>query len=1225
MSILLIKNLFTRAIGRSINGVIKADQDDAESVWQELDEYVITRELDQHLRSFFESYLAALDNPQEASGRVGVWISGFFGSGKSHFLKILSYLLENKQVSSDGITRKAIDFFENKISDPLLAADIKRAIAADTDVLLFNIDSKADTSDGRDAILRVFLRVFNEKLGYCGDHPHIAHMERYLDGQSKFGEFKQAFADASGSTWEEERDAYHFQVDALATALSQTLGQEIKDADAWVERFESDFSLSVENFAAWVKDYLDKQGGQHRMVFLVDEIGQFIGQDTHLMLNLQTITENLGTVCGGRAWVLVTSQEDIDAVLGEVRASKANDFSKIQGRFKTRLSLSSGNVDEVIQRRLLDKKPEAKDALRAIYREKADILRNQLSFSNTGRTYKAFTDEDNFAAVYPFVPYQFQLVQRIFESIRKAGATGTHLARGERSLLDAFQSAAKAVSEIPIGVLVPLYRFYPSIEGFLEGVVKSTIDNAATNLSLQDFDTPVLKTLFLIRYVDEIKGNVDNLITLFIDEIDADRQSLRKKIEDSLQRLEKETLVSRNGDDFFFLTNEERDISREIKEVDLTSADEARELGQLLFDEALRGQRKFRFSENAKDFGVNRQCDQHPLGNRIEGDLLVSVISPLVDDRDSWSEQRCILESSQGEGSVLLRLEDEQDLARELRLYLQTDKFITRKNDGTLPHNTKRILQDRAEENRQRRQRLSATVDRLLRESEVYVAGQKLETKASSAPILVEEALNYLVRNTFSKLSHIQHLSSDPQKEIQALLAAPLTSGLGLEETGEANPRALKEVSQHIELLAAQSRRIVLHDLAETHYGRRPYGWPEWETVLLIVRLMLKGEISLIGNGGPLAPQQVWLEINTPARWRTTEIQKRQQVGSGELQKARQQYKDVFQQIAPDGEDTLYTSLQARLIDWEGELKQWRALALNGQYPGLDDIDLGLKLIGQLKAAPDSFDAIQLFMKKRNELLDLSENYGDLSNFYGSQKAAWDKLRAAQQDFQPNRPKLEKDEKAARALARIDEILSAKAPFNLIREGEVLIQAVSQINDGFLKEAHQRADSWLGKQVEKVTGELDSLQASPDQRNRSLLPLQNLRQRIAKQRSLAHISQMQDEARDLADAAIDDLHELAKQAAAKAKAAAAATAQSAVVSIGSSSPVPIAEPSTPAPIVAAPVVAPVAPVKKRRIIEAQELAGSGYIENQADIDKFLVRLRKELEQAIADNQRVEIR
>ena len=514
-------------------------------------------------------------------------------------------------------------------------------------------------------------------------------------------------------------------------------------------------------------------------------------------------------------------------------------------------------------------------------------------------------------------------------------------------------------------------------------------------------------------------------------------------------------------------------------------------------------------------------------------------------------------------------------------------------------------------------------MDRLLREAEVYVAGNKLETKASSAPMLVEEALDYLVRNTFSKLGYIQHLSSDPQKEIQAMLAAPQTPGLGLESTGEANSRALKEVSQHIELLAGQSRRIVLHDLAETHYGRRPHGWPAWETVLLIVRLMLKGEVSLIGNGGPLAPQQIWNEISTPARWRTTEIQKRQQVGSGELQKARQQSKEVFQKIVPDGEDNLYSFLQKSLESWERKLQEWRAFALTGKCPGLDDIDLGLKLIGKLKAAPDSFDAIQLFLKERSALLDLSDIYGDLDNFYSSQKTTWDKLRDAQVDFQPNRTKLEKDEKAARALARIDEILSAKAPFNLIREGEGLIQTINQVNDAFLKEAHKRADAWLDKQLAKANAELDALQASPDQRNKSLLALQNLRQRINKQRSLAHISQMQDEARDLADAAIDHLHLLAEQAAAKAKAA--ASAPTPVISGNGNPGVPVAEPNAQVVIMPVAVVAPVLPVKRRRVVDAQLLAGSGYIETQADIDNFLAKLRKELEQAIADNQRVEIR
>ena len=170
---MLIKELFTKPIDRPINGVIKADQADSASVWQELDEYVVTKELDIHFRRFFGAYLDAIDHAGDPQvvGKVGVWISGFFGSGKSHFLKILSYLLENLVISYAGQTRRAIDFFDGKIQDAMLAADIKRAVGTAVDVFLFNIDSKADTASGRDAILRVFLKVFNEKLGFCADHP----------------------------------------------------------------------------------------------------------------------------------------------------------------------------------------------------------------------------------------------------------------------------------------------------------------------------------------------------------------------------------------------------------------------------------------------------------------------------------------------------------------------------------------------------------------------------------------------------------------------------------------------------------------------------------------------------------------------------------------------------------------------------------------------------------------------------------------------------------------------------------------------------------------------------------------------------------------------------------------------------------------------------------------------------------------------------------------------
>ena len=181
------------------------------------------------------------------------------------------------------------------------------------------------------------------------------------------------------------------------------------------------------------------------VVFLVDEVGQFIGTDTHLMLNLQTITEELGTVCEGRAWAVVTSQEDIDAVLGEIQGTRANDFSKIQGRFRTRISLSSANVDEVIQERLLAKREDVQcHCSRTNMPGRETSLRISCPSRILALPFHQSGMHKILHGITPSLPYQFKLLQRIFESIRKAGATGLHLAQGERSLLDAFQHAAQS-------------------------------------------------------------------------------------------------------------------------------------------------------------------------------------------------------------------------------------------------------------------------------------------------------------------------------------------------------------------------------------------------------------------------------------------------------------------------------------------------------------------------------------------------------------------------------------------------------------------------------------------------------------------------------------------------------------------------------------------------------------------------------------------------------------
>ena len=1188
-----IQNLFQKDIFRPINGVVKADQLDESSVWQELEEFVVTKELDQHLRRFFSSYCEAMDKTgdPDVAGRIGVWVSGFFGSGKSHFLKVLSYLLNNANHTHDGQTRRAVEFFDPKIKDAMLLGDIKRAVASHTDVILFNIDSKADNKAGRDAILAVFLKVLNELAGYSGDHPHIAHMERYLEGKGRLGIFHDAYRTLTSTHWTEERDAYAFNRDEVIKALAHTLHQSEQSCEKWIDGAEDNFALTIENFCKWVQDYLDSRGEDHRIVFLVDEVGQFIGTDPHLMLNLQTITEELGTVCMGRAWVVVTSQEDIDAVLGEMQGTRANDFSKIQGRFRTRLSLSSANVDEVIQKRLLAKREEVRADLKAEYAKQGDILKNQLSFKDVGTTFPQFRDADDFVRDYPFAPYQFKLLQKIFESIRKAGATGLHLAQGERSLLDAFQHAGQSVSNMEVGILVPLYRFYPSIESFLDTTVKRTIDQARDNASLEDFDTRLLEVLFLIRYVDEVKGNVDNLVTLCLDQIDADRLALRKNIEACLQRLERETLVNRSGDTYFFLTSEERDINREIKNVELSSAEEAKLLGELVFDDVLKGQRKHRFSTNKMDFSFNRTCDAYPVGNRTEGGLIVSILTPLADDYESYQDGKCVLDSGQDGGQVLIRVRDDKSLGRELRTLLRTDKYIRTKDDGTLPPTTKRIHRDLADENRIRRERLTSLLGEMLAAASYFVAGQRLEVVGSVPQAALSEAMEYLIQNTFTKMSYLKTLRDDPLKEIQAVLRS---NAIGQHNLGmdmpQGNPQATEDLRGYIELCTKTSRQVVLFDMLTARYANRPYGWPEFEVILLLARLYMAGEVQFVSGGAAIPKGKLYEALTSRHKWRNITVVQRATSKPEDVKKARELGRDVFSEMGPEGEDALFEFLKGRLEGWREKLSRYRDMADTGSYPGAEDIADSLSLLNTLVAPEDSNRFLAQVNERGSDLRDVADRFHDLDHFYEHQRPMWDKLSAESGRFKLNQMELERNDSAGSALRRMGEILAAPSPYELVKEAEGLIRTVSEVNEELLSERRARAIATITEQTASVSAEVSTAGGDESLKTTCLTPLEDLAKQVSTHESLAHIGQAEAEAVRLKDEVLDQVERYLERKAEEGKA-------------GPDKPV----------------------VKPRRVVSPGKFVKSSYLESKADVNTFLNDLRKELTDALAKNERIEIR
>ncbi|MBK7491769.1 MAG: BREX system P-loop protein BrxC [Nitrosomonas sp.] len=1200
-----IRELFTKPIDRPINGVIKADQRDAESVWQELDEYVVTKQLTEYFRRFFDAFLAAADNPNDPvlSTRMGVWVSGFFGSGKSHFIKILSCLLENIEAvsPSTGQHKRASEFFdEHKIKDAMLLADIRSAIQGSSDVILFNIDAKADSKSDRDVILQVFLRVFNEKLGYSGDAPHIANMERYLASKGVYEIFMSEFMTKNGSTWEQQRDAVDFLRDDVVHALSKTLKMTEESASSWFDKAREDYRINIENFAMLLREYLKTKPIGHRIIFLVDEVGQFVGDNTQLMLTLQTITEQLGTLCQGRAWVIVTSQEDIDAAIGEANKAKSQDFSKIQGRFHTRLSLASSNIDEVIGERLLSKTEAAHVKLRDCFAQKGDIINNQLAFVGNSVTLRGYKDAVEFAAYYPFAPYQFTLLQKVFESIRKVGATGKHLSKGERSLLDAFQLAAKHNANRGTEAMVPLYDFYPSIESFIDTSAKRSIDDAPENPSLEPYDILLLKALFLIRYIpDIVRPNVDNLATLCLNEIDADKLALKRKIQESLTRLEHQRLANRNGDLWFFLTNEERDVAREIGHVEVSSAEKSRLLCELIYDDILGGQTKVRHKDTKADYEFNRLLDGAPW-KQANHQLTLEVATPLGDDYEGLSEDKCILRSID---RALIRMAEGERLDLEITLYQQIEKYIDSPKASSAAPPLKRILMDRKDENRERRGRLIEQMSNLMLIGDFYVLGQKQQIKAASPPTLLDGLVNYLISNTYTKLPYLKVRQADPIAEIKAVLTANDIGQYGLTLGGEeGNLLALKEVREYLQLAASQNR-VLLSDIVDRFTGV-PWGWkPEWEVVLLIARLFMAGEIKLMLEGSDLDPKSAVDPLTKSVRFKQVSILKRKTADATSLKRARDLHKDLFSNLAREDEDALVADFRTNLSNWQTELKDFTHAAAMKYYPGKEIMAQAVNRIAKQLAIRDPFEFIEALLTGKDDWLDTATDFHDVISFYKTQITTWRRMLEALAEFADNREALIKHDQAALALQDLEAIRDNPSPYGQISRIDALISAVEGVNNRLAQDKRERALLAVDAKIGEVQKALDAAAAGADLRNKALQHLQQLKTTIASLTSIPKILYLQEQAGDALDKAMESIVVATPKT--PSNIVMQANGSAAALHTGES----VSSTITPQPV---------------KVIHAADLSSKFYLETEAEVEDYIAKLKAELMAAIKTGQRARI-
>ena len=1110
-----VASLFEKDINRQISGVVKVQDTDETKAWTVLDEYVVTPEIERLLSHFVGAYNGSMDRQTDD---IGCWISGFFGSGKSHFLEIVNHLVGNQPIPNpDGNSLKTpLEFFKEKKLDSFLLADVSRAAALDTATLIFNIDAKAESKDGDYAILNVFIRVFNSLQGFYEKNQWVAELERRLTSEGVFEQFQAAFQKVTNKAWKENRDAVLLHRPHIVKALTDVLPKlSSEDAAGWIEELRSKHATSPEEFATMVKSYLDSKGPKSRIVFLVDEVGQFIGDNTSKMLQLQTITEQLGIACKGRAWVIVTSQEDVDKVIGFVNQARTNDFSKIQGRFKTRLSLSSANVDEVIKLRILKKTAVATETLAQTYLDNEAALKNLLAFSGEGVTMPFYRDAGDFAATYPFVPYQFQLLQQVYSTIRRTGATGQHLAHGERSMINAFQLAARQIvgdmARGQLGGLVPFYGFYDSIENSLEGAIKATITRAANDKTLTSvFDVSVLKLLFLLRSLDrEVPPTVDNLATLCVDHINADKLELRTRIGASLGRLEKQNFIRRNGDLYFFLSDQEQEIEREIQHTEVDSTRIAKKLFSLIFEETFEVKSGFTYRPLKKVYEITRRCDIYT-ADRTGNDLSFTAVSPLSDEYAAFSEhpeQKSMLL----EGTVLLILEQDKTFDTEFNVWLKTDKFSEIPRSSQSPER-ERIIQEIIGINNNRRDRLKKLLEPLILSSRLYIAGKEWKGSHIKRPKdIYEQAANYLIENTYSKLGLIRVTTEDFDRELHLILTESDVSRVFQEDIP--HQKATETIKTY--MLTQSGKAPLLADIVD-RFEKKPYGWKDLDIVLIIARLVIRGDFELRSDA-PLLPREAIPYLSKKPYWKNVRVAIKQKVSSEVLRTVQLICKEWFQKTAPNEENQLFSVIREDLQKMHDKLISDEASAIHKRYPGLKVISEGKRLTGALLELKEQVHLFAAVAEKKAEIQSFRDAYQDISDFYNYQIPNWDQLQRIISRAELNEPYLSLNEEAKKVLSQVQSILTSENPFSKLKDSFNLSKQFEAIETSILGEIRSISSGQLQESlaaVQSVLGEnRDKLKVASEQ---FLAPLKRLQDEIESSAIFSAIENAGLKARDVA-------------------------------------------------------------------------------------------------------------
>lgn len=847
-----IKTLFANDIHRRIEEVIKVDQTDEEIVRDEINEYVVTDAIRSHFTQILEAYRETPNKPHEG---IAIWVSGFFGSGKSSFAKMLGLAVANRTVAGES----AAERFAHRAGDKKLQVLLKTINEQiPTHAVIFDVSTDRGIRSGNQTLTEIMYGLFLQSLGYAKDLD-LSELEIGLEEKGQLARFEEEYKRLFKKDWATEKGKVAFALSEASRVLHSLDPDTYPMADSWVKAVKNKADITPGKLAERVGELMKRRKPGYSLMFVVDEVGQFVARDVQKMLDLQAIVQQLGVKGRGKHWVVVTSQEKLGELVSGLD-DKRIELARLMDRFPLQVHLEPSDITEVTSRRVLSKNAAAQTTLGKLFDEHRGRLTEHTRL--TADIKLPELSRETFIDLYPLLPYQIDLIIQIVSGLRTQGGASKHVGGANRTIIKLAQqlliNPAVNLADRPVGDLVRLDQVYDLVEGNIGSEVRAKIAAIPKRVE-HPLAQPVAKVICLLQYVKSVHRSAENIAAALHGQVGGDSQLA--SVKEALRALEAAHQV-RHGDDGYRIPTPAEDDWEHLRNGIRPKLGDSHRLYQEVLSAFWQPQPSYTLFET-KTFKAGLAIHGREI---TSGDMMFQV--HLAEDGKDFDALAAELRtrSQQERKHVFWAIPLTDAIDRETVELFRSKEMLARKERETKGEDTPALI---AEE-RVRLRRHSDELRRLLKAAalsgRIYFRGNDRSPSDRAVDVgkTAAEVLGQVLPEVFDRFKEAAAKATDVKKGTDALFTAEnlqglpsVFSSLGLlrDEKGKTVFRTesgpLKEVLDRIEERANYGDTASGRYLAD-EFAKEPFGW-DFEVVrLLVLSLLRAGKIEATSKGQTL-------------------------------------------------------------------------------------------------------------------------------------------------------------------------------------------------------------------------------------------------------------------------------------------------------------------------------------------------------------------------------------